>query len=132
MKLIHLPVPSAPARRPARRDVPMSVADIIAVLHEAMCAREQVVAFHGDRLTIFCPHVLASGPDAVYVLAFVLIGDLENYDEEFTSPRRWRWIRAADLRNPMRRAGAWFSAPRQSYPRLAGTSVTAAVRPGSR
>jgi hypothetical protein len=107
------------ARRPAKRGVETSPADIIELLRDAIRDKEQVVAFYRDRLTIFCPHILASGPDAVYVLAFVLIGELESFDEEFTSPKRWRWIRAADLKNAMRRPGAWFSAPRATAPPLA-------------
>jgi hypothetical protein len=116
------------ARRPAKRDAEASPADIIGLLRDAIRAREQVVAFYRDRLTIFCPHVLASGPDAVYVLAFVLIGELESFDEEFTSPKRWRWIRATDLKSAMRRPGAWFSAPRATAPPLAGTRLTVAAR----
>jgi hypothetical protein len=116
------------ARRPVKRDAEASTADVIALLHDAIRAKEQVVAFYRDRLTIFCPHVLASGPDAVYVLAFVLIGELETFDEEFTSPKRWRWIRAADLKSAMRRPGAWFSASRAAAPPLAGIRVTAEAR----
>ncbi|MFB3818607.1 MAG: hypothetical protein ACE147_13170 [Candidatus Methylomirabilales bacterium] len=115
-------------RRPAKRDAETSPADTIALLRDAIRDKEQVVAFYRDRLTIFCPHVLASGPDAVHVLAFVLIGELESFDEEFTSPKRWRWIRAADLKSAMRRPGAWFSAPRATAPPLAGTRVTAEAR----
>ncbi len=92
------------------------------LLREALLRKEQVLGYHKERLTVFCPHALASGPGGEYVLAFIIIGEPDP-GADFTSPKRWRWLRLADLRPTARRAGLWFSAPRETRPLLGSVIV---------
>ncbi len=105
-------------RTPAEGDAP-----IRDLLRTAILQREQVVAFRNGRPVTFCPHALASGPNGLYVLAFMIAGEGHVLDDGFASPKRWRWIALAELGTVMRRPGDWFSAPPDSRPLLRSVSI---------
>ncbi len=105
-------------RTPAEGDTP-----IRDLLRTAILQREHVVAFRNGRAVTFCPHALASGPNGLYVLAFMIAGERDAADVGFSSPKRWRWIALSELGTVMRRPGAWFSAPPDSRPLLRSVSI---------
>jgi hypothetical protein len=88
------------------------------LLREAIGQRQPVMAFHNDCLITFCPHLLGQRPDGPYVLAFVVTAELALAAERLRSPRRWRWLAAADLRGATPGLGPWLSSPRHTRPRL--------------
>lgn len=93
------------------------------LIREAIRRKEEVLALLDDRLVIFCPHALASGPAGMYVLALMVIDDRDIIDEEFSSPKRWRWLSVPAFTAAMRRQGCWFSAPPESRPPLASARI---------
>ncbi len=105
-------------RTPAEGDIP-----IRDLLRTAILQREQVVAFRNGGPVTFCPHVLASGPNGLYVLVFMIAGEAQIQDEGFSSPKRWRWIALAELGTAMRQPGTWFSGPPDSRPLLRSVSI---------
>ncbi len=91
-------------------------------IREAIQSKTQIVAYRRKCFLIFCPHALASSVGGFYVLAFVILGGTAD-DEDFHSPRRWRWIPVSELAGVTEREGYWFSAPRDSRPRLYAATI---------
>src|SRR5512138_884737 len=93
------------------------------LLEDAIRDRQRVLARHGGRLIVFCPHLLASRSDGDYVLAFVITAELALVAEKLSSPKRWRWLRVADLAGMDTVAGSWRTAAPSSQPPLAAAAL---------
>ncbi len=93
------------------------------LLEDAIRDRQRVLARHGGRLIVFCPHRLVSRFDGQYVLAFVITAELGLVAEKLSSPRRWRWFRVADLSAMDTLAGSWHTAAPSSQPPLVGAAL---------
>lgn len=94
-----------------------------AVLREALRSKVQVLAVHQDLVITFCPHVIAQGADGPYVLAFLVTAERSLLPEKFRSPRRWRWLRVADISWATTKGGNWLGAPPSTRPLLDGITV---------
>ncbi len=108
---------------PPRRDVPPDgPASPTEVIRDAIRSKKQITAYRRKCFLVFCPHALASSARGLYVLAFVILGGTLD-DDDLRSPSRWRWIRVSRLTDVMERRGFWFSASRDSRPKLPAATI---------